>query len=115
MQQSSHGYDLRAILEAAFDEFERAFQVRVSVQAREALLRPALEHEDKVLVELQRGQLTPATIRDKAFAQLQVAAEVARRRTTGRPRESGGGGRKSIEQQDAQTSMDEQCEWFFWC
>ncbi|MDB5071512.1 MAG: hypothetical protein JWM87_2623 [Candidatus Eremiobacteraeota bacterium] len=115
MQQGGRGYDLREMLTEAFDEFERAFQLRVSFQAREALLRPALEHEEEVLVELQRGQLTPATIRDKAFAQLQVAAEVAERRTRGRLRESAGGGRKSIEQQDAQTSMDEQCEWFFWC
>ncbi len=113
MQQD--GFDLPAILNAAFDEFELAFQVRVSPQAREALLAPALEHEDEVIAELQMGVLTPATIRDKAFAQLRVAADIARRRTQGRLLESAGGVRNSIQRQDAQTSMDEKCEWLFWC
>jgi hypothetical protein len=108
-------FDLEGFLNATFDEIEIEMHVRLDRGAREALIAPALEHEDELLDELQSGAVTLPRLREKIASQVAIAGQIAgeerhfqlQRRKPGAPTKISAGA--------ARLSMKRHCAYLFWC
>lgn len=109
------GFPIEAAIEDVADEYERIFAVKVSLEARMALIQPAIEHRAAIQLELDEGKITREEIRSKIMEQIALADTVGRRRRPFKFRESSKGQRRSISGVDAEDAMKERCMLMFWC
>ena len=96
--------DFRDLVNRTADRFELQTGVPVTPPAREALITPALPHQQQVEQEIRTGRVTKADLQGHIFTVLQNAESIAR-----------GLGRDVIDEEEVLLSMRTYCPYIFWC
>ena len=96
--------DLPKLVNTVADEFERNRQIDVTLDGREALIEPALPHQDRVEDELGSGKITYQFLRQSVTEVLENGFEIARTEAL-----------SSIDGYVVRKSMKKYCPYIMWC
>ena len=97
-------FDMRAFVNRMADQFQDSARILVDPSAREALIGPALPHEEGVARQLARRALTIEFLEDCVLSVLERARRIA-----------GTTGQSQINATCVEQSMEEECPYLFWC